>query len=480
MRKNIFSLVILLSLCLFSSSIYAQTDLSGVEVTVDPSSFDYDGNPKMPKVKNFLNKRRPVTPTPVEGTDYDLTYEDNIHAGTAKVIITFKGSKYKGTASFNFEINAIDISKEVTLALDKDKFDYDGTAREPAVSDLYYGGTLLIKGNDYNLSYKNNTNPGMATVTATFIGDYKGTATTNFEIIDNGSVPPSSLMVNYYDGSMANPKVEREMTYSEFLTLLGNFPNAIAIAPQGFDKWPLDKKHIVVEGKNELNNICNSFTLTDKEDFYTSVSFTASTFSYTRNLVEGYNTVCLPVGIGEVDIPEGAGIYQYFGTNEEENQIYFIKFQEMSAGYPWLMKTQEACEWKVDLSNARIEKNAIEDAYSTVGGLKYEGFMSGTYTLTSKYKYDENHPYYGLRNHDNKFAPLANTLSPFRACISIHDINVSEAKAFRISTFDSITEIENVKAQNKKVLSNGKFVKEGQIVIVKNGKTYNISGAEIK
>lgn len=482
MRKNIFSLIVLLFLCLFSSSIYAQTDISNATATVEPSSFEYDGNPKEPKVNTFFiptkTGRRPIYP--VEGTDYDLSYENNIHVGTAKVIVTSKGTKYKGTASFEFEITALDLSKKVTLELEKYKFDYDGNAKEPAPLDLYYGETKLINGTDYDITYKNNINPGDATATATFKGDYTGSVSTKFNILDSGTVPPSSLMVNYYDGSMANPKVEREMTYSEFLTLLGNFPNAIAIAPQGFDKWPLDKKHIVVEGKNELNNICNSFTLTDKEDFYTSVSFTASTFSYTRNLVEGYNTVCLPVGIGEVDIPEGAGIYQYFGTNEEENQIYFIKFQEMSAGYPWLMKTQEACEWKVDLSNARIEKNAIEDAYSTVGGLKYEGFMSGTYTLTSKYKYDENHPYYGLRNHDNKFAPLANTLSPFRACISIHDINVSEAKAFRISTFDSITEIENVKAQNKKVLSNGKFVKEGQIVIVKNGKTYNISGAEIK
>jgi hypothetical protein len=108
--------------------------------------------------------------------------------------------------------------------------------------------------------------------------------------------------------------------------------------------------------------------------------------------------------------------------------------------------------------------------------------MSGTYTLTSKYKYDEEHPYYGLRNSDNMFAPLANTLSPFRACISIRDIVTSEARSFGISTVGSITEIDNVKAQteNKKIQHNGKFVKDGKIVIFKNGKTYNISGAEMK
>ena len=80
------------------------------------------------------------------------------------------------------------------------------------------------------------------------------------------------------------------------------------------------------------------------------------------------------------------------------------------------------------------------------------------------------------------FAPLANTLSPFRACIKTHYIYTPEARSFGISTVGSITEIENVKAQteNKKTQRNGKFVKEGKIVIFKNGKTYNISGAEMK
>ena len=154
----------------------------------------------------------------------------------------------------------------------------------------------------------------------------------------------------------------------------------------------------------------------------------------------------------------------------------------MSAGHPWLMKTKEATPWNLERSNTRVENGVIDGAYATVDGIKGDGSIFGTYTLTSSYKYDEDHPYYGLRNSDNKFAPMANTLSPFRACILIHDIIDTDAKAFRVSTIDSITEIENIKAQtqNKNAQPNGKFVKDGKIFIVKNGKSYNISGAEIK
>jgi len=476
MRKNIFSLPILLFLCLFSSSVYAQTpkDLSNVTVTVDPSIYEFDGSPKEPKVKNFMLNRRPVTPTPVEGEDYDLSYENNLHAGTATVTINFKGTRYSGTKSMTFTINPADLDKQVTLELEKYEYNYDGTAKEPAASDLYYGNVKLISGTDYDLRYNKNTNPGTATAEATFKGDYKGSATKDFKIIDSGTVPPSSLMVNYYDRNQEIPNMETEMTYPEFLTLLETFKNAVAIAPQGFDKWPLDKKHIIVEGKSENDNTCNSFTLTDKEDFYSSVSFTANSFKYTRKLVEGNNTVCLPVEIGEADLPENSGLYEFFTTDDENNQIYFVEVQSVSTGYPCLLKTSEACEWTIELNDARIEKTP-----TGMAGWD-DGIFFGTYVLTSAFKYSENTPFYGLRNSDNMFAPLANTLSPFRACIMTHYVNDSEAKAFRVSTFDSITEVEDVKAQNKKTQLNRKFVKDGKIVIAKNGKTYNISGAEIK
>lgn len=474
MRKTIFSLSVLLSLLLFSSSVCAQTDLTGATVTLNPNAYDYDGTAHCPKVSGIRKGTKRYNSL-VEGTDYDISYENNIEAGQATATLVFKGD-YTGIATQTYTINPMDLTREetVVLTLDVDEVNYDGTEQKPAASDLYYGEILLVPSVDYDLSYKNNTNPGTASATATFKGNYAGTKTATFKIIDGGDVPPSSLTVNYYDSSEATPQVEKSMTYPEFQTLLESFPNAIAISPQGFDVWPLDKKHIVVKGEGTKSSTCNSFTLTDKKDFWSSVAFVATSLSYTRELVEGYNTFCLPFSVGNADIPEGASLYYFNFVSEGYNQLFFKYIQSGDAGYPFLMKTQEACTWSVSLSNVRIEPTITNNSEANPD-------FYGTYTLTSEYKYADDNPYYGVRNSDNKFAPLANTLSPFRACVRGNDVNSSSARSgYSIVLSGDITGVENVESRESKPQLCGKIVKDGRIVIFRNGAMYNASGAQIK
>lgn len=475
MRKTIFSLSVLLSLLLFSSSVCAQTDLTGATVTLNPNAYDYDGTAHCPKVSGIRKGTKRYNSL-VEGTDYDISYENNIEAGQATATLVFKGD-YTGIATQTYTINPMDLTREetVVLSLEVNEVNYDGTEQKPAASDLYYGEILLVPSVDYDLSYKNNTNPGTASATATFKGNYAGTKTATFKIIDGGDVPPSSLTVNYYDSSEAIPQVEKSMTYPEFQTLLESFPNAIAIAPQGFDVWPLDKKHIVVKGEgSSAANTCYNFILTDKKDFWSSVAFVARSLSYTRELVEGYNTCCLPFSVGNADIPEGAKIYYYQGNAEAYNQLFFYPIQSGDAGYPFLMKTKAACTWNVSLSNVRIEPTVTNASEANAR-------FYGTYILTSEYKYADNNPFYGIRNSDNKFAPLANTLSPFRACVMGNDVNSSSARSiYGIVLSDGITGVETVVSQESKPQFNGKVVKDGRIVIFRNGAMYNAAGAQIK
>ena len=62
-------------------------DLVNAEVLIDAANVIYDGTTKRPAVVVRLGDK-----TLVEGVDYDLSYEDNVVAGDAKVIITGKGS----------------------------------------------------------------------------------------------------------------------------------------------------------------------------------------------------------------------------------------------------------------------------------------------------------------------------------------------------------------------------------------------------
>ena len=86
--------------------------IKDAEVTLNPTEYTYDGTKKEPTatVKVTLDG---TTYTLVKGTDYDVTYENNIQAGTATATITGKGN-YKETTSKNFTIKKSD----GTVALD--------------------------------------------------------------------------------------------------------------------------------------------------------------------------------------------------------------------------------------------------------------------------------------------------------------------------------------------------------------------------
>lgn len=81
------------------------------------------------------------------------------------------------------------LGNEFTAAFKKDDFTYNGIAQEPKVIVSVSGdggsdgtGTVLIEGQDYELSYENNRNAGTATVIVTGVNDYLGSISREFEI----------------------------------------------------------------------------------------------------------------------------------------------------------------------------------------------------------------------------------------------------------------------------------------------------------
>ena len=75
----------------------------------------------------------------------------------------------------------IDIN-DCTITLEFNKAKYDGTPKTPKVEVLLDENKMLIEGVDYTLSYKNNIEPGIATVTVTGIGKCYNFVDKTFEI----------------------------------------------------------------------------------------------------------------------------------------------------------------------------------------------------------------------------------------------------------------------------------------------------------
>ncbi len=123
-----------------------------------------------------------------EGTDYTVVYTNNLNAGgTATATFTGKGN-YTGTHKSAISMVARTLTAETTFALSFDEAEYTGSEIKPkvtAVYDLHSDGvdTITLKeGTDYTLSYRDNVEPGTATVIVTGKGNYNGTKELTFTI----------------------------------------------------------------------------------------------------------------------------------------------------------------------------------------------------------------------------------------------------------------------------------------------------------
>ena len=116
------------------------------------------------------------------GTDYTVSYKDNVAAGTATVTVKGMGI-YAGTKRRTFAIRARSIAKCDFSALK------DATSTGKAITPkptVKFGGKKLKAGKDYEVSCQNNTAVGKATVTITGKGNFSGTKKLSFRILPKG------------------------------------------------------------------------------------------------------------------------------------------------------------------------------------------------------------------------------------------------------------------------------------------------------
>ena len=127
------------------------TDISSASVTLNQSSFTYNGSEQKPTVTVKLGGK-----TLTEGSDYDVTYNGNcIDAGTYTVTVTGKGS-YSGEASSKPKYTITPAPLTITgAALAAKTYDSTKTATVESVSfDGVPSGQSLTLGSDYTAAAK--------------------------------------------------------------------------------------------------------------------------------------------------------------------------------------------------------------------------------------------------------------------------------------------------------------------------------------
>lgn len=178
----------------------------GMEITGYASSYTYTGYAITPDLVVTMNSR-----VLNRGTDYVVSYSNNINVGTATMRVTGIGS-YSGTKTINYTIEAKNIENCLTTAVTN--YQYTGNTYTPnvTVTDSSTGKTL-IAGTDYTITYSNNTNPGTASIMVTALSkNYTGSKVIPFKItsaavsglrtsaIKNNSMKLSWSAQDYADG----------------------------------------------------------------------------------------------------------------------------------------------------------------------------------------------------------------------------------------------------------------------------------------
>ena len=141
--------------------------------------------------------------TLTKGTDYTLTYSNNVNVGTGTVTITGKGN-FKGTTSKTFSISARAMSDTSVANVSSQTYTGNGISPLPTIT---YNNKTLKKDTDYTLSYSNNINEGTATITITGKGNFTGTTSKTFSISARAMSDTSvaNISSQTYTGNVISP-----------------------------------------------------------------------------------------------------------------------------------------------------------------------------------------------------------------------------------------------------------------------------------
>jgi hypothetical protein len=179
----------------------APADIASVDAAPIPAQ-TYTGSALTPAPALAFNGRALA-----EGADYEVaSYSGNVHAGAAAAPVRGRGD-FSGELEVPFEVAPADIS--AAHAEDIPARAYTGSAIEPA-PELAFAGKALASGVDYEVSWRDNVEPGVAKAVVTGKGAFKGVRTLLFSIAraDIASADAAPIPAQTYTGSALTPVPE--------------------------------------------------------------------------------------------------------------------------------------------------------------------------------------------------------------------------------------------------------------------------------
>ena len=270
-------------------SIVAENSAAFDVSAISPAEITFTGLPIEPTVTVWKAGDEGGTPL-VLGTDYLVTYSDNLNAGTATVTVSGQGN-YGGTRRVTFTIVPKAIAEDA-ITLSQTSYNYNGTEQRPYVTVT--DGTKTLKENaDYTVDYPVDTkSQGTKTLTIKGIGNYQGTWTKTYTI---GTLTIANASVTLtYDNTVYNGTPQKP-------TVLTVYANGIQLT-EGVDytvSYPTDaeatsqgNKNIVINGAGNYSGLRTvTYQIAPKPVTTSMITLSSENLIYTGSLLKPEVTV---------------------------------------------------------------------------------------------------------------------------------------------------------------------------------------------
>ena len=286
----------------------SKAQISSAAITYDAGPYGYTGKEWKPEVAVSFNDAALTA-----DTDYTVSYENNINAGTAKIIITGIGDHFTGSTEKTFTINSAEISG-CTFAPIAD-VTYNTKAHTPEVTVAISGRTLEAD-KDYTVSYSEDCiNAGTATVTVTGKGNFTGTASKTFTINKAGlTLNPCTISELCTETDLKIRTLpsdfflagETETGFSIKLTAVEGGDDIFAVAPAVVE----GENKITFRLKNEVGAATFTVTVTPVSGNYNGGSYALTISTHDRTDVSG-----------SISFPDGSAVYTGTGIKYENATI---------------------------------------------------------------------------------------------------------------------------------------------------------------
>lgn len=200
----------------------SQTNINNVYIYVSSSSYSYTGE----EIKASVTVKKSAYGSQLrEGTDYSLSYSNNINAGEASVTITGQGD-YTGSVTKKFTIRKQSIWYNSKVKISVAEATYTGYNITPRIT-MTFNGKVMTENVDYTVEQKTAKDAGSYRIQITGKGNFEDSTTENFYInkkpISECTVSVSDQKytgralkptVTVYNGSMVVPSGEYSVSYS--------------------------------------------------------------------------------------------------------------------------------------------------------------------------------------------------------------------------------------------------------------------------